>query len=104
MLYYCSWQAKESSNEDAETSRREASENGDHSIQVAGCHPGPPFSRKCKVRLLSSPRSEEGCRRMLDRWLKGCHEPVTRERLAEVLQYAGFVDLADSLRLWDNPT
>ena len=44
---------------------------------------------------------EEGCRRMLDRWLEGvCHEPLTWERLVEALQEAGFVDLADSLRLW----
>ena len=42
----------------------------------------------------------EGCRRMLGKWLEGgCHEPVTWERLVEVLQYAGFVDLADKLKV-----
>jgi len=42
---------------------------------------------------------EEGCRRMLDRWLEGgCREPVTWKRLVEALQDSGFIDLADSLR------
>ena len=42
---------------------------------------------------------EEGCRRMLDRWLEGgCHEPVTWKRLVEALQDAGFIELAESLR------
>ena len=34
---------------------------------------------------------------------RGCREPVTWERLVEALQYAGLVDLADSLRFWDSP-
>ena len=43
----------------------------------------------------------EGCRMMLDRWLKGGYrEPVTWETLVEALQEARFVDLADSLKLW----
>jgi len=43
---------------------------------------------------------EEGCRRMLDRWLEGgCHEPVTWKRLVEALQDAGFRKLAESLDL-----
>ena len=42
---------------------------------------------------------EEGCRRMLDRWLEGqCHEPVTWDRLMEALQEAGFIELAESVR------
>ena len=43
---------------------------------------------------------EEGCRRMLDRWLEGqFHEPVTWERLVEALQEANFMELAESLNL-----
>jgi len=42
---------------------------------------------------------EEGCRRLLNRWLEGgCREPVTWKRLVEALQDSGFIDLADSLR------
>ena len=42
---------------------------------------------------------EEGCRRMLDKWLEGgCREPVTWKRLVEALQDSGFIYLADSLR------
>ena len=43
---------------------------------------------------------EEGCRRMLDRWLEGgCHdEPVTWERLVEALQETRFRKLAWELR------
>ena len=43
---------------------------------------------------------EEGCRRMLDRWLEGgCREAVTWKRLVEALQDAGFIELAESLNL-----
>jgi len=42
---------------------------------------------------------EEGCKRMLDRWLEGgCREAVTWKRPVEALQNAGFIELAESLR------